>query len=124
MIDEREFYRETCEEAAKKAYKAFLKEISQKYYGPLRDVVNKLAVADCLIGLATISLEGDFCRPAFVDELSISIEEGRHPIIEQVRSEPFVPNTICIGGNQPRNLVISGPNVRYFRSLLLLLIVL
>ncbi|KIJ37749.1 hypothetical protein M422DRAFT_259850 [Sphaerobolus stellatus SS14] len=61
--------------------------------------------------LATISLNGDCCKPNFVEELSISIEDGRHPIIEHIRSELFVPNTVNIGGSNPRNLVISSPNM-------------
>ncbi|KIJ34714.1 hypothetical protein M422DRAFT_181781, partial [Sphaerobolus stellatus SS14] len=77
----------------------------------LRDIVNKLATADCLISLVTINLNGDCCKPNFVEELSISIEDGRHPIIEHIRSEPFVPNTVHIGGSNPRNLVILGPNM-------------
>jgi DNA mismatch repair protein MSH3 len=111
LIRQREQYKERHVAEANKAYKTFLSDIAQQYYSLFRDVINKLATADCLMSLAAMSLEGSFCKPAFVDALSVTIEEGRHPIIEQVRSEPFVPNTIRIGGDFPRNLVISGPNV-------------
>lgn len=113
LLADRERYKETREAEAEKAYTAFLKEISQKHYALLRDTINKLATADCLMSLATMSLEGEFSKPIFVEDLSVSIVEGRHPVVEQVRSEPFIPNTIHLGGSAPRNLVISGPNVRY-----------
>ncbi|KAF8522087.1 DNA mismatch repair protein MSH3 [Hysterangium stoloniferum] len=111
LIQEREQHKERHVAEANKAYNTFLSDIAQQYYALFRDTINKLATADCLMSLATMSLEGDFCKPVFVDELSVTIVDGRHPIIEQVRSEPFVPNSIHIGGNSPRNLVISGPNM-------------
>lgn len=110
LIQEREQHKEILQVEADKAYKAFLQEIAQ-HYSSFRDVVNKLATADCLMSLATFSLQGDVCKPKFVDGLSLSIVDGRHPIIEHVRPEPYVPNSVSLGGNAPRHLVISGPNV-------------
>lgn len=110
LLQERAQHKETLHVEADKAYKTFLQEISQ-YYPPFRDAVNRLATADCLMSLATFALHGEMCKPNFVDELSLSIVAGRHPIIEQVRSEPYVPNSISLGGNVPRHLVVSGPNV-------------
>lgn len=111
-MEERERHKEIRIAEAEKAYKAFLSDISEKYYGLFRDVINKLAIADSLMSLAVVSLEGEFCKPRFVEENMISIEDGRHPIIEQIRIEPFVPNSIEVGGKTQANLVISGPNVK------------
>ena len=110
LLQEREQHKETLHAEADMAYKEFLRDIAQ-YYVLFRDAVNKLAIADCLMSLATISLHGNFCKPEFLDGCSLSIVGGRHPIVEQLRSDPFVPNTIRLGGDSPRNLVISGPNV-------------
>jgi DNA mismatch repair protein MSH3 len=110
LLQERAQHKETLQVEADNAYKTFLQDIAQ-HYTHFRDVINKLATADCLMSLATVSLQGDMCKPLFVDELSLSIVGGRHPIIEQVRSEPYVPNSIVLGGNAPRHLVVSGPNV-------------
>lgn len=110
LLQEREQHKETLQVEGDKAYKSFLQDIAQ-HYTSFRDVVNKLAIADCLMSLATVSLQGDVCKPGFVDEVSLSIMDGRHPIIEQVRSEPYVPNSISLGGGAPRHLVVSGPNV-------------
>lgn len=112
LLEERERHKETRVAEAEKAYKSFLHGISEKYYALFRDVINKLAMADCLMSLAVVSLDGDFCKPEFVEGSSISIEEGRHPIIEQIRTEPVVPNSVEIAGTVPRTVVISGPNVK------------
>lgn len=110
LLHEREQHKETLQVEADKAYKSFLQYIAQ-HYASFRNAVNKLATADCLLSLATVSLHGDVCKPSFVDHLSLSIVDGRHPIIEQVRSDPYIPNSISLGGAAPRHLVISGPNV-------------
>ncbi|KAF8580675.1 hypothetical protein K439DRAFT_1356338 [Ramaria rubella] len=111
LLQEREQHKETLLAEADQAYKAFLQDIASQHYALFRDVVNKLATADCLMSLAIISLNGEYCKPNFVNEVSLSIVGGRHPIIEQMRPEPFIPNTISLGGQAPRSLVISGPNM-------------
>jgi DNA mismatch repair protein MutS len=50
-----------------------------------------------------------------VDEACIAIERGRHPVVEQVRAEPFEPNDLALDGTASsggrRMLVITGPNM-------------
>ncbi|TFK46431.1 hypothetical protein OE88DRAFT_1715028 [Heliocybe sulcata] len=106
-------YIEAQQEAAKKAYSSFLKELAQEHYGLLRDVVNKLAVADCLRSLALVAVNNGYIRPQFTDadEDMLEIVEGRHPVIEQLRMAPFVPNTVKMGGRAPKSKVITGPNM-------------
>jgi len=44
------------------------------------------------------------------DEPGLSIERGRHPVVEAVRSEPFEPNDLQLD-EHTRMLVITGPNM-------------
>jgi DNA mismatch repair protein MutS len=44
------------------------------------------------------------------DTPGIRIADGRHPVVEQVRAEPFVPNSLSLGDRE-RMLVITGPNM-------------
>lgn len=112
-IAERARYSEQRQAAANKAYTSFLDEIARKHYAPLRDAVNKLAIADCLFALATVAHNQDYVRPVFVegegDELEIV--DGRHPMVEALRSDPFVPNSLSMGGDAPRCTIITGPNM-------------
>ncbi|HEY3521479.1 MAG TPA: DNA mismatch repair protein MutS, partial [Rhodanobacteraceae bacterium] len=48
--------------------------------------------------------------PQLADELGIAIERGRHPVVEQVRDEPFEPNDLVLDDSR-RMLVITGPNM-------------
>lgn len=90
---------------------SFLQEITQKYYAPFRDAVNKLAAADCLLSLARVALQEGYVKPEFVEEDVIELIEGRHPMVEALRLDPFVPNTVTMGCGRPRSKIITGPNM-------------
>ena len=50
-------------------------------------------------------------KPEFTEQDTLEIVEGRHPMIEALRSDPFVPNTVRMGGEDPRSKIITGPNM-------------
>jgi DNA mismatch repair protein MSH3 len=77
----------------------------------MRDAVDKLAMADCLISLALVSLQGNYVRPEFTEEDMLEIEDGRHPMVEALSSDPFVPITVRIGAHESRSKIITGPNM-------------
>ncbi|PPQ79804.1 LOW QUALITY PROTEIN: hypothetical protein CVT26_012571 [Gymnopilus dilepis] len=110
-LEERAQRRETLEAKANEAYRSFLKEISQHYYAILRDTINKLAVADCLTSLAQVALQKDYVRPEFTNDDRLEIVDGRHPMIESFNEDPYVPNSIDMGGEDTRAKIITGPNM-------------
>lgn len=75
--------------------------------------MNKLAIADCLFALATVAHNQDYVRPEFVENEGdeLKIVEGRHPMVEALRSDPFVPNSMSMGGDHARCTIITGPNM-------------
>lgn len=77
----------------------------------LRSVINKLAIADCLLSLALVALQENYVRPTFTDDDNLEIIDGRHPMVEALRPDPFVPNTLVMGGEKPRSKIITGPNM-------------
>lgn len=52
---------------------------------------------DCLISLAIVASQPGYQKPEFVSDDRLEIIEGRHPMVEVVRSEPFIPNSISLG---------------------------
>lgn len=111
-VDERARLKESLVAEANQAYAAFLSEIAIKHYTLLRDAVQKLATADCLMSLALVSLQSGYAKPQFVeDEDVFEITDGRHPLLEQLRSDPYVPNSSTMGGERPRSAIVTGPNM-------------
>ncbi len=52
----------------------------------------------------------DLNRPELKTKIGLSIEAGRHIVVEQVSKTPFVANDVCFSP-QRRMLIITGPNM-------------
>jgi DNA mismatch repair protein MSH3 len=108
----REQFREMRDAAANKAFLSFLEDIAHTHYAILRDAVNKLATIDCLLSLALVAMRNDYVKPQFTTEEDVlEIVDGRHPMVEALRVDPFVPNCIVLGDGEPRSKIITGPNM-------------
>lgn len=107
-LQQRAQLKEALEAEASRVLRLFLEEVSHKYYALLRDAVNKLAIADCLLSLALVAVQEGYVRPRFSDSDVLEIEEGRHPMVEKLRNDPFVPNTVQMN---LRHKIITGPNM-------------
>lgn len=94
-----------------KAFREFLSEIHDKFYGVLRSAVNNLAIGDCLLSLALVGLQPGYVKPDICDDTILEIVNGRHPIVESLSSDPFIPNSVCIGGTEGKIKIITGPNM-------------
>ena len=70
-----------------------------------------LAELDVLADLAERAAALHWNPPELVDTPGIAIQAGRHPVVEQVLDEPFVPNDLRLEPEQRRMLVITGPNL-------------
>jgi DNA mismatch repair protein MutS len=77
---------------------------------PLQDAAQALAELDVLSNFAERATSLRLCAPQFSDEPGLQIEEGRHPVVEQLLDDPFVPNNLLIDAKR-RMLVITGPNM-------------
>jgi DNA mismatch repair protein MutS len=77
---------------------------------PLRAMAEALAEIDVLVNLACRSAELNFCRPSLTRESGFFIRAGRHPVVEQVLDQPFIPNDLELHRDR-RLLVITGPNM-------------
>lgn len=80
------------------------------HLAPLQDTASALAELDVLSNLAERALNLDLNRPRFVDEPCLRIDQGRHPVVEQVLDTPFVANDLGLDDNT-RMLIITGPNM-------------
>ena len=93
----------------KALYEGLLDTLSE-WQAPLRRSAQALGQLDLLATLAERGLALDYCRPELVDEARVEIEGGRHPVVERVLDEPFVPNDARLDDRQ-RMLIVTGPNM-------------
>lgn len=76
----------------------------------LQLTAESIAELDVLNNLAERANHLNLVAPAFVKTPGIDIEQGRHLVVEQVSSDPFVPNDTQLTPDQ-RMLIITGPNM-------------
>ena len=110
LLRERDQHKEALAAACDVAFSRLLAEISSKYQS-LRDSVQALATLDCLLSLATIANQPGYIKPEYTDETCISVEQGRHPMVEQLLLDTYVPNDTELASDGTRALLITGPNM-------------
>lgn len=76
----------------------------------LLETARTVAQWDVAAALAEVAIRHRYVRPELTDENILEIVGGRHPVVEQTLSEPFVPNDLHLD-EETRILVITGPNM-------------
>lgn len=83
-------------------------ELAPRIHG-LAALLSLLDVASCL---AEVAVDYDYCRPEVDAGAELTIEEGRHPVVERlVASSRFVPNDVQLEIQKTHLWLISGPNM-------------
>jgi len=89
-----------------------LLEKTRALNGQLLVIAALLGKVDCLQGFATTANKGDYTAPTFISGNCLTIEGGRHPVVEQqLGIGSFVPNDLTIEEDGQRFCLITGPNM-------------
>ncbi|KAK9459168.1 muts domain V-domain-containing protein [Lipomyces oligophaga] len=110
LISERDREQELLVIESNRAYDSFLHRIAQ-HLSELRVIVFALANIDCLMSLALVSNKAGYVRPELVDEPCIEVIDGRHPVIELLLLDSFVPNDVDLSSQGTQTMIITGPNM-------------
>ena len=110
LIRQRDQHKEALAAACDTAFVDLLADISTKYQ-TFRDCVQALATLDCLLSLATIAEQPGYVKPEYTDEICITVEQGRHPMVEQLLLDAYVPNDIDLATDATKALLVTGPNM-------------
>lgn len=76
----------------------------------MQNLASAVSQIDVLQNLAERADSLDYCRPNLTKEAGIQIQNGRHPVVEQVMDEPFIANPIELNSKR-KMLIITGPNM-------------
>jgi DNA mismatch repair protein MutS len=88
----------------------------------LTQTADALAELDVLVGWSLLTREWDYCQPELDDTDVLVINEGRHPVVEQMlrssdltlargASAGFVPNDTALASDDAQIALITGPNM-------------
>jgi DNA mismatch repair protein MutS len=97
-------------------------DLEFRLFSELREAIGKeatrvltvaaaIAELDVLAAFAESASRGGYTRPTIEDSPVIEIRSGRHPVVEKLGSEPFIPNDCRLDDQENHLLVITGPNM-------------
>lgn len=72
-----------------------------------------IAQIDCLSAFAELAKKQNYHLPSLNEGTAITIEEGRHPVIEQslASGKEYIANSLDLNRDQQQLLMITGPNM-------------
>ena len=98
--------------AAQREYELFcqLREQVGSYAEAIRRAARAVAGLDALSSLADVAATEGWCAPSVNDSRELTVEAGRHPVVEQLLVEArFTPNDVQLGDSTDL-VVLTGPN--------------
>jgi DNA mismatch repair protein MSH3 len=109
------YAREGLGRECKKAWLAFLDEFNGRF-GHYQLGAKRVAELDCLLSLAELAREEGFCRPELLsadEPAAVHLWQARNVVVERLlpADRQFVPNDIHLGGDRPRAMLLTGPNM-------------
>lgn len=110
LIRQRDQHKEALAAACDKAFAALLSEIAVQYQS-FRDCVQSLATLDCLLSLASIAQQPGYVKPEYTEHPCLHVEQGRHPMVERLLTDTYVPNDTNLDTDGTRALLVTGPNM-------------
>ena len=77
----------------------------------IQATARKLATLDCIASFAETAVKFGYVKPQINSDGRIEIKQGRHPVVERLTSEMFVPNDTLLDKDENRFNIITGPNM-------------
>jgi len=76
----------------------------------IQEAAQNIAVLDVLCNFGKLASINNYCRPVLSDNSDMLITDGRHPVVETMTNEQFVPNDTNLTSAK-QILIITGPNM-------------
>jgi DNA mismatch repair protein MutS len=93
----------------KEIYEQILTQLTDRL-GPMQSTAGALSMLDAIGALTERACSLEWTQPQLVSEPRLTIEAGRHPVVERFSDAPFVPNDLRLDASR-NMLIITGPNM-------------
>ncbi len=81
-----------------------------QYTQKLQHISKIISEIDVLLSFAKVSEKYNYVRPTLTTDHNLEIIQGRHPVVEKVIKEAYIPNDIVMD-NDTAIILITGPNM-------------
>lgn len=81
--------------------------------GRIQKMANIIATLDVLLSFAEVAIKNNYKKPNVLDDKNgnINISLGRHPVVELLVEDSFIPNNTMLDKEKNRLAIITGPNM-------------
>ena len=83
----------------------------ERHVPTIHRVSRAVGELDALVTFAHLAQTRGYVRPTVDETTELVIREGRHPVLERLLGETFVPNDLDLEPKARRMLVLTGPNM-------------
>lgn len=89
-----------------------LRDILKQQISSIQNTAHEIANLDVLLSLAQAGDEYNYIRPQLINDGTIDIKDGRHPLVERILNRDlFVPNDTHLDNAKNEIMIITGPNM-------------
>jgi len=78
---------------------------------PIQDTARALATLDVLAGLAETAAVHNYTKPLMHAGDELVATDLRHPVVERLSPDAFVPNDVTLDGAAHQLIILTGPNM-------------
>lgn len=90
----------------------FVKNVLTENINKLKCISSAVALLDVLVSFAEIAKTNKYVRPQIVNgDKPLIIKDGRHPVVEVISRDRFIPNDTLLDEQDNRTMIITGPNM-------------
>jgi DNA mismatch repair protein MutS len=88
-----------------------IREMVAQHSERLQSTARALGQLDALSSLTELASIHNYARPTVDGSDSITIIDGRHPVVESLLTENFIPNDTKLDMKRSRVMILTGPNM-------------
>ena len=74
-------------------------------------LADAIATLDVICSLAFVAHNNDYVKPEISNSFNLDIRNGRHPVVEKLNQEPYVPNDTFLDNSSQNHIILTGPNM-------------
>ena len=89
-----------------------IKSVLLEYIEKIKKISAAIALLDLLVSFAEVAKTNRYVRPNMVESSQpLIIKDGRHPVVEIISKDKFIPNDTLLVSGENRTMIITGPNM-------------
>ncbi len=77
----------------------------------IKEMAGYISMLDAIMSLGEVADKNNYVKPVVNNGSVIDIKNGRHPVVEKLSKEGFIPNDTYLDGEENTLSIITGPNM-------------